>query len=52
MALSVIIFLPNLVKVYDLFKSWKLTHTHTHTHTHTCRGSNVDLLFSSGKKEY
>ena len=34
-AFSVIIFFPNLVKAYDLFKIWKLGHTHTHTHTHT-----------------
>jgi len=50
MAFRVIIFFPNLVKVYDLFKIWKLGHTHTHTHTY--HGSIVDLLLSSGKKEW
>jgi len=29
MAFSDIIFFPNLVKAYYLFKIWKLGHTHT-----------------------
>ena len=32
MAFSDIIFFPNLVNAYYLFKIWKLGHTHTHTH--------------------
>jgi hypothetical protein len=31
-AFRVTIFLPNLVKLHDLFKIWKLGHTHTYTY--------------------